>query len=808
MAEDMHVENDLASANTTSILVAQTPVSQTPGLSSTAPHPSGQPSSGPILPTPSSGSSGPYQFPFPPQQYYPSFGGNHRSNRNNSRFNNRNQSSNFNQYPSQYPSQISGGCQICGKSNHLTYSCYHRQNLAYRPNLGNPTGGYSGNSGSNYNAKPPGYTNNNSGNHSYSGYGGNAGYGIGQPSGYGGTTGYNSGQGHNAQVMFASPDIMGYYGQMPGDFNGQGSNVSAPTMFPQQQPQINANFGSPSDYSSAAQSVTPWFFDSGATSHVTHDSSHIQTPHGGIGTSAVTVGNGQSIPVANSGPIDSSLQKLQKLSEINLSSNNLTSHVPGFFANFQNLTVLTPEAQFFEFERNFSRENFPPGVVLSTHFEGLLNLVYIDLSHNSFNASIPSSLFSLPSLNKILLSNNKFSGQITGFPNVSLSPLDTLDLSSNRLEGPIPSYFFDFRRLNILSVSFNYFNGTMELGIIQGLQNLTRLELSYNKLTVDVSANISSLSSFPQLTVLNLASCNLRECPALMNQSRVIHLDLSDNKISGVIPNWIWNVRDGKLVFLNLSCNLLVGLQSVYIMPSLGILDLHSNQLGGGIPLPPETAIYVDHSGNKFNSSIPGDIGNHIAFANFLSLSDNMLSGLIPPSICNGSYLKVLDLSTNRLSGTIPRCLIDNSTETLGILNLGNNNLSGYISGTFPQGCALNTLDLNRNHLEGPVPESLLNCANLEVLNLGSNKMNDNFTCFLKNLSKLRVLVLRSNDFHGGIRCRGVNNSTWQKLQIIDISYNNFSGDLPPEYFLLWNAMMIDGSNPKAHCRGPDIPST
>ncbi|KAH7867117.1 hypothetical protein Vadar_029028 [Vaccinium darrowii] len=328
-----------------------------------------------------------------------------------------------------------------------------------------------------------------------------------------------------------------------------------------------------------------------------------------------------------SGPIPSSLANLSHLVYLDFSSNNFSGPIPSFQIS-KNLTYIDLSY------------NTLTGVVPSTYFEGLLNLVYIDLAYNSFNGSIPSSLFSLPSLQKILLSNNKFGGQIFVFSNESLSPLDTLDLSSNKLEGPIPSHFFDFLRLDILSVSFNNFSGTVALESIQRLKNLTKLELSYNNLMVDVSFNISILSSFPQLTVLSLASCNLRKFPALMNQSRVIHLDLSGNKISGVIPNWIWNVGDGKLAFLNLSCNLLVGLQSVYMMPSLTVLDLHSNQLSGEIPIPPEAAIYVDYAGNKFNSSIPAEVGNGIASAVFFSLSNNMLSGPIPPSICNGSYLQ------------------------------------------------------------------------------------------------------------------------------------------------------------------------
>ncbi|KAH7867375.1 hypothetical protein Vadar_032617 [Vaccinium darrowii] len=337
------------------------------------------------------------------------------------------------------------------------------------------------------------------------------------------------------------------------------------------------------------------------------------------------------IPGCNfSGPIPKSLANLSHLVYLDFSSNNFSGQIPSFQES-KNLAYIDLS------------HNTLTGVVLSTHFEGLSNLVYIDVASNSFIGSIPSSLFSLPSLQKILLSNNKFGGQITGFSNKSLSSLDTLDLSSNKLEGPIPSYFFDFLGLKILSLSFNNFSGPVELGNIQRLQNLTRLELSYNNLIVDVHVNNSTLSFFPQLKVLSLASCNLQKFPALMNQSSIIHLDLSDNQIFGVIPSWVWNVVNTSpgLAYLNLSCNLLVGLQSEYIMPRLGILDLHSNQLGGDIPLPPETTIYVDYSSNKFNSSIPGEIGNGITFANFFSLSDNMLSGSIPPSICNGSYLKM-----------------------------------------------------------------------------------------------------------------------------------------------------------------------
>ncbi|CAL5388809.1 unnamed protein product [Camellia sinensis] len=529
------------------------------------------------------------------------------------------------------------------------------------------------------------------------------------------------------------------------------------------------------------------------------------------GTLPVFLQNGslQRIVLSNtkfSGKLPDSIGNLRNLSRIDLSYCNFTGPIPNSTANLSllvyldlssnNFTGLIPS---FQMSKNLTyidlSHNALIGSVPSSYFTGLSNLVYVNLAYNSFSGRIPLSLFSLPSLQKILLSNNQFGGKVAEFPNGSFSTLDTLDLSSNKLEGPIHSHFFDFGRLNILLLSFNNFSGTIQLEWIQRLQNLHRLDLSYNNLSITASESNSSLTSLPQLSTLRLASCKLQRFPSLMNQWGMVNLDLSDNQISGEIPNWIWNVGNGTLTYLNLSYNLLVGMQRHYTIPSLFVLDLHSNQLHGEIPIPPESAVYVDYSSNNFNSSIPLELGNNLTSSVFFSLSNNSLTGAIPQSICNASNLQVLDLSNNRFSGTILQCLIENCTTTLGVLNLHNNSLTGNIPGTFPQDCALKTLDFNGNHLEGHVPQSLGICKKLEVLNLGNNNVNDTFPYFLKNLSHLRVLILRSNKFQGGIQCGGHHNNSWPKLQIIDLALNNFSGSLPNKCFLHWKAMMVDRGN-------------
>ncbi|KAL6519476.1 hypothetical protein OROGR_018796 [Orobanche gracilis] len=503
-----------------------------------------------------------------------------------------------------------------------------------------------------------------------------------------------------------------------------------------------------------------------------------------------------------SGSLPDSIVNLRMLSMIDLSNCKFTGNIPSAMANLTELVYLDFSANnftgfipFFHKSKKFSHidlsRNSLTGSLMDMHFEGLFNLVYINLGYNSLTGSIPDSLFRLPSPRRLLLSNNEFSGQVNEFLTLNSSNLDTLDLSNNHLEGSIPESFFELKQLNVLLLSFNFFNGTTRLEKFEGLRNLTRLELGYNNLTIDASGVI--ISSLPQLSRLNLASCNLYDFPDLRNQSKITFLDLSNNHIRGKIPSWIWNVGSGTLTHLNLSYNHLVHFQRPFNMSrSVNVLDLHSNGLQGEFPRPPTSAIYVDYSSNEFQHAIPLDIGNLTLFAMFFSLANNNLTGKIPESLCLSTDLQVLDLSGNNLSGSIPSCLIENLTSTLGVLNLARNNLSGTIPDDFPVGCSVKTLDLSSNNLRGSIPLSLASCKFLEVMNVGINRIEDKFPCMLKNLSTLHVLVLRRNRFYGDLKCPVINGS-WPNLQIIDIAFNNFTGELYPKCIASWRGMALDG---------------
>ncbi|KAL4613947.1 hypothetical protein ACB092_07G019500 [Castanea dentata] len=500
-----------------------------------------------------------------------------------------------------------------------------------------------------------------------------------------------------------------------------------------------------------------------------------------------------------SGALPDSIGNLAMLSRIDLSRCNFNGSIPNSMGNLTQLVYLDMSANnftglipSFSMAKNLTEINLfhndLTGKIHSLIWKDLLKLVTLDLGYNSLEGTIPDSLFSLPSLQLLQLSNNQFSGRLEF--NVSSTLLNTLDLSSNNLEGPVPTSVFQLKGLKLLSLSSNNFSGPFQLNKFQQSRNLSNLDLSYNSLSIEYIETNSSSSSFPQITTLRLASCNLKTFPYfLTNQSTLYFLDLSQNQIHGEIPNWIWKFYD--LISLNLSYNHLMMTPEVALfnLSLISYLDLHSNQLEGELPDLPPSAIYLDFSMNNFNSAIPASVGDSLSSVYFFSLSSNKFHGGIPQSLCKAPYLQVLDLSNNTLDGMIPQCLIEMSENfEFGVLDVRGNKLSGTISDTFSGNCGLQTLNLNKNLLEGTVPRSLGNCKSLEVFDIGNNYIEDTLPCHLRSISRLRVLVLRSNKFYGSIHCEG-SNAPWPMLQILDLASNHFIGPLPRKSLSAWKAM-------------------
>ncbi|KAL3738741.1 hypothetical protein ACJRO7_020156 [Eucalyptus globulus] len=419
---------------------------------------------------------------------------------------------------------------------------------------------------------------------------------------------------------------------------------------------------------------------------------------------------------------------------------------------------------------------------LPTSMNNLSQLAYLDISENKFQGQIFASFANLTQLSTLYLLNNNFSdGNWDWLVNLSklthlflsdvqlsspipssivnLTQLVFLDLSYNDLEGEIPNSLGELRNLEYLVLIGNNLSGVLKL---HKLVNLEVLRLGFNNISLVSKTEMNA--TLPKLFMLGLHSCNLHEFPEFLGYlSRLIWVNLSNNKIRGSIPTWMWNGSKDTLEWIDLSHNFLTCYSQINLpLPKLIYLDISSNQLKTELPSPPPSVTYYN-------------------------ISNNILFGGIQ-SICRAKSLIFLDLSDNSLNGTIPSCL--GNIDSLSILDLGKNKLGGMIPHAFPKGCALKMIDLTENRLHGPIPRSLVNCTMLEHLNLGYNQILDGFPLWLSELTELKVIILKSNKFHGPIETyRSL--FSFSKMHIMDLSYNNFSGELPSKLLQSFHAMQV-----------------
>nr|XP_017254428.1 PREDICTED: receptor-like protein 12 [Daucus carota subsp. sativus] len=353
-----------------------------------------------------------------------------------------------------------------------------------------------------------------------------------------------------------------------------------------------------------------------------------------------------------------------------------------------------------------------------------------------------------------------------------MTHLIELDLSNNELTGPILSSFSQLENLEFLDLSRNNLIGTVEADIFFSHKKLESLSLSSNNITFITHHHINF--TIPTLRELQLDGCNLRKIPYFLKlQNNLEILFLSANSIHGKIPHWIWNVSD-HLGAVDLSSNFLTSIEhnlTVFSSKSLEVIDIGNNMLQGNLPVPPPNTIEY-------------------------RVSNNRLTGDIPPLICSGMSLTILDLSYNNMSGPIPRCL----SNSLASLNLQSNNFSGTIPQLYSEDCNLKEIDLSQNQLKGEVPKSLMSCKMLEILDLSDNQIEQTFPAWLGTLPQLQVLFLHSNKFHGAL---GSPRSPLEfpMLRIIDVSHNSLTGVLPVEYIKIWNAMKMHSPDTELYIR-------
>ncbi|KAK3127600.1 hypothetical protein QOZ80_7AG0575560 [Eleusine coracana subsp. coracana] len=329
---------------------------------------------------------------------------------------------------------------------------------------------------------------------------------------------------------------------------------------------------------------------------------------------------------------------------------------------------------------------------------------------------------------------------------------------------------------------------------------VTSLDLSGASISGPAFGNFSRL---PALTRLDLSG-NTLHTAGDVNQCRgLTHLNLSRNLIAGPLDV----SRLTRLRMLDVSGNRLEGDVSVNfpeICADLAVLNVSTNRLTGNI-----TGLfdgchkleYVDLSSNNFT----GELWPGVARFREFSGAENKLTGSVPPDMFpDGCKLESLDLSSNRFVGNFPGSIA--KCGNLTYLSLWGNSFTGMIPAGIGELAAIETLILGKNQFNREIPPDLTNCSRLQFLDVSTNSFGGDVQEIFGKFVSLRYLVLHHNGYTGGIVASGV--LRLPLLARLDLSFNKFSGELPPEvadmkslkYLMLaWNN--FSGAIPAAYGR-------
>ncbi|XP_008244648.2 PREDICTED: receptor-like protein 12 [Prunus mume] len=329
---------------------------------------------------------------------------------------------------------------------------------------------------------------------------------------------------------------------------------------------------------------------------------------------------------------------------------------------------------------------------------------FLNVSWNQLEGPIPSILSSVSLLD---LSNNKFSGSapLLCTSTTEKSNLQYLDLSSNNVSGDLPDCWIHFQQLVFLDLSNNSLSGKIPttMGYLFGIETLklnnnifvgelpSQLKNCTKLTLVDVGENkLSGLipewlgENLLNLTIIILRSNQFYRSipPQLCHLTHLQILDLSMNNISGTIPkclnNWTTLAKKGTSTLIMHHRSFLWDYIDEEYVTWKGVRSKYKNTLG--------LVKSIDLSCNKLSGEIPTEVTYLVGVVS-LNLSRNQLTGQIPSRIGNLEELDSLDLSRNQINGRIPTSL--SWIYRIGYLDLSQNNLSGKI----PIGTQLQTFD-------------------------------------------------------------------------------------------------------------------
>ncbi|KAF8035471.1 hypothetical protein BT93_C1486 [Corymbia citriodora subsp. variegata] len=202
------------------------------------------------------------------------------------------------------------------------------------------------------------------------------------------------------------------------------------------------------------------------------------------------------------GPIPDEICNLTGLGELFLHQNRLSGSIPNCIENLSSLQKL--------FISSNNMTSAIPNCLWS-----LQDLIFLNLSLNSFNGGLPLEIGKMRALENIDLSWNKLTGAITSSI-LELESLTSLNLSRNSFQGSIPQSIGNLKGLDFLDLSYNDLSGVIPKSM-EGITYLQNLNLSFNKLSREIPngrpfRNFSALSFIGNEALCGNANFQVPRC--------------------------------------------------------------------------------------------------------------------------------------------------------------------------------------------------------------------------------------------------------------------------------------------------------
>ncbi|XP_048133814.1 receptor like protein 21-like [Rhodamnia argentea] len=433
---------------------------------------------------------------------------------------------------------------------------------------------------------------------------------------------------------------------------------------------------------------------------------------------------------------------LPNLAYLNFSANLLEGRIPSSMGNMKQLQTL-----------DLSNNGFT-GEIPKPLAENSTSLGLLKLSGNNLQGQLPLRLFNLPGLTSLYLDNNHFTGGIS-HGKLNGSSLRVLDVSNNFLSGTLPNWIGDIEYLKMLVLSSNLLEGPLPLNFCN-LHHLVLLDLSSNNL----GPNIPPCANVTIMRFLHLANYTLEGYfPKFLSRaSSIVTLDLRHNALSGEVPSWIGLLQNLKVLLLQ-GNNFESSIPSdLCLLKNMSILDLSQNNLSGQIP-----SCLEDLSFGKDGASMNAVESSPWLLEDFAFAPTETPPWLLAFYKYEGRfsfpYWDYLDYTRAKFELEEVNFMTKRRLESykgsilrlMSGMDLSQNNLTGFIPPEFGHLSELRALNLSHNHLTGPIPDMFSNLKNVESLDLSYNSLIGPIPPQLMELYALSDFRVAHNNLSGRI---------------------------------------------------------